>query len=396
MNWTDIGNSLAASKFIIYGLIALLLYILIPEGCYTALDILKNLLNAVGSILLVGGIFEVAFKDQFIKEVSNNFVKTIFLDSSSLAHFTKKDLETMKISLQQKLLNGNTTEYTKKILHMINHSFFDMARGEHKNSDFNMYFQYYNSALYVKKREPGSKTVEIEYKIKYELVNNSFKISKNNEFELQEAEIDIFARRFFPLVLSQEENTVTQELLKLTIKSDDTFKDYAEEITQGLFVEKTLASDEKDNIRIQEDVKRQIQKKDNVASTESTPFKEKFKKTLIIEKTLRIITSYDDITFSHIFKRPTINYSIQYNDENVDVNMKDYLTLKLFSGLNKKVNDKIHPALQGKVISLHVSEGVLLPGEGVIIVALRNYFMNNDCTCCEKIYGGVSNVVCQS
>lgn len=388
MTWEDISNSLAASKFIIYGLIALLLYVLIPEGCYAITDILKNLLNAAGSILLVGGIFEIVFKDKFIKEVSNNFVKTIFLDPSSLQHFTQKDLEMMKTSLQNKLLNGNSTEYTKKILHMINESFFNMARGTHKNPVFNMYFQYYNSSLYVKKRKPNSNNVEIEYKIKYELINNSYKILDDNKFELQEAEIDLFAKRFFPLTLSQQESVITQELLKLTIKCDENFKDYAEEISQGLFIEKALTSDEKDDIRIQEDVKKQIQKKPTKDSDESTVFMVKFKKSLIIEKTLKIITTYNDITFSHIFKRPTINYSIQYIDENVDTSMKDYLTLKLFSGLNKKVNDKIHPALQGNVISLHVSEGLLLPGEGVIIVALREYFLNNDCNSCPKINEG--------
>lgn len=359
-------SNIFASQFIIYGLLALLFYTLIPEEGHASVNILKNILNAIGSILLVGGIFEVAFKDKFIGEVSDNFVKTIFLDSNSLEHFKSKDLISMKRSIQERLLHGKNSEYSEKILRMINDSFFHMAQGNHKNNDFNKYFQYYNSVIYVNKKEPDSQKVTIEYEIKYEIVNNY----TNEEGIITESEVDIFSKRFFPLSLSTEDNIITQELSSLKITKDNDYIDYKEEIRNGSFKEKTIGHEEQDSIKIQEDVKRQIKYK------EDEDFRIKFKKSLIVEKKIKIITMYNDIGFYHTFKRPTINYSIQYHDENVSVKTKDYLTLRLFSGLNKKPNDKIHPVLKGKVISLHVSDGLLLPGEGICIVALRDNFMN--------------------
>lgn len=354
----------AGAIFIISGLISLIIYLLIPETCNSFFSMLKNLLNALGSILIVGGIFEIAFKDKFIKEVSNNFVKTIFLDQSSLENFKSDELNQMNKSIQKKLLKNNYNHYTKKIISMVNDSFFEMAKGTHNNKDFNIFFQYYNSILYVNKKENDKDYISIDYEIKYELINNSE--------EKKEVEIDVFSKRFFPLTLSLEDNIVTQELLSLSIKKDGTGKDYSQEIKNNKFIEQTLDKDDLDNIRIQEDVKRQIQYKNE---GDFSPFKIKFKEAVIVEKKLKIYTRYNDIGFSHIFKRPTLNYTIQYHDENVSVDTKDYLTLRLFSGLNKKPNDKIHPVLKGKVITLHVSDGLLLPGEGISIVALRDDFM---------------------
>lgn len=357
------------SWFIILGLCALLFYTLIPTNQNEFVQIVKNLLNAIGSILLVGGIFEIMFKEKFISEVSESFVKTIFLDSNSLNHFKYDELFLMQKSIQNKLLNGNKTEYTQKILDMINDSFFAMARGKHKTQDFNTHFQYYNSFLYVNKKKNNSNKVEIEYEIKYEVVNNT--LDENGH--LLDIELEIFSKRFFPLALSQEENSITQELVGLTIKADDTFKDYKDEIKNQKFQEITVEIEEQDSVKIQEDIKRQIQFKKDVSTFET--FKMKFKKSMIVEKKIKIITMYNDIGFYHTFKRPTLNYSMQYHDENVNTDTKDYLTMRLFSGLSKKPNDKIHPVLKGKVISLHVSDGILLPGEGICVVALREKFM---------------------
>lgn len=365
MNEKSFFSKYAGSIFIILGLIFLIVYLLIEEDCSPFLNIVKNLTNAVGSILIVGGIFEIAFKDKFIKEVSNNFVKTIFLEQSSLENFKPEELNQMNKSIQKKLLKENKNHYTNKIITMINDSFFEMAKGTHHNKDFNTFFQYYNSILYVNKKEEKDDFVNIDYEIKYEILNNSQ--------DKEEVTIDIFSKRFFPLTLSTKDTFITQELVSLNIKSDGKGIDYAKDISNGKFKELTLDKDDLDNIRIQEDIKRQIQySEDNTL----TAFKATFKNSLIVEKKIKIKTLYKDIGFSHIFKRPTLNYSIQYHDENVSVETKDYLTLKLFSGLNKKPNDKIHPVLKGKVISLHVSDGLLLPGEGISIVALRDNFMS--------------------
>ncbi|MFA7021672.1 hypothetical protein [Aliarcobacter sp.] len=360
MNKKSFFSKFASSAFMIIGLIFLIVYLLIPENAHPIFDILRNLSNALGSILIIGGIFEIVFKEKFIKEVTSSFVKTIFLKPASLENFKDEELEQINKSIQSRLLYGNRNNYySNRILTMINDSFYEMAKGTHHNKDFNTFFQYYNSVLYVNERKENY--VNIEYEIKYEIINNT----KNKE----EVEIDIFSKRFFPLSLSLADSCVTQELTYLNIKSDGKSMDYSKEIRDGKFKEQTLDKDDLDNIRIQEDVKRQIQEdKDGTFS----PFKVKFKEKLIVEKKIKIVTLYDDISFSHIFKRPTLNYSIQYHDENVSVNTKDYLTLRFFSGLNKKSSDKIHPVLKGKVISLHVSDGLLLPGEGISIVALRD------------------------
>ncbi len=357
----------ASYIFIILGLIFIILFLLIPENNTSELNqILKNLCNALGSILIVGGIFEIAFKEKFIKEVSNNFVKTIFLKSSTLDNFKEEELEQINKSIQNKLLNNNRTNIcSNKILTMINDSFYQMAKGTHNKTEFNTYFQYFNATLYVKKKEETKKEnndiVEIEYDLKYEIRNN-----KKNQDEI---EVGIFTKRFFPLNLSLKDDCLTQELTHLTIKKDGESKDYANEIKEGLFKEITINKEEKDMIKIQEEVKRQIQLKNKDAEYEE--FKVSFKNTMIIEKKIKIVTLFDDIHYSHIFSRPTLNYSIQYYDENVSVKDKDYLTLRLFSGLNKKTNDRIHPNLKGQLISLNISDGILLPGEGISIVALR-------------------------
>jgi len=123
------------------------------------------------------------------------------------------------------------------------------------------------------------------------------------------------------------------------------------------------------NICIQQDIKRQIQRKKDDGGHEV--FQVNFNKTLVVEKKIQIKTTYSDICYSHIFKRPTLNYSISYSDENVDHKTKDYITMRLFSGLNKKNNDRIHPTLYGNTISLSVHGDLLLPGEGLTIIALR-------------------------
>lgn len=353
----------ASYIFIIFGLIFIILFLLIPENNTNEFNqILKNLFNALGSILIVGGIFEIAFKEKFIKEVSNNFVKTIFLKSSTLDNFKEEELEQINKSIQNKLLNNNRTNIcSNKILTMINDSFYQMAKGTHNKTEFNTYFQYFNATLYVKKKEENEDIVEIEYDLKYEI--------RNNKKHQDEIEVGIFTKRFFPLNLSLKDECLTQELTHLTIKKDGESKDYTSEIKDGLFKEITISKEEKDMIKIQEEVKRQIQLQEKGA--ESKEFKVSFRNTMIVEKKIKIVTLFDDIHYSHIFSRPTLNYSIQYYDENVSVKDKDYLTLRLFSGLNKKTNDRIHPNLKGQLISLNISDGILLPGEGISIVALR-------------------------
>ncbi len=360
-------NKIPSYLFIILGLFSIIIYLLIPENHSSEwVQIVRNLFNPLGSILIVGGIFEIAFKEKFIKEVSENFVKTIFLEPNNLNNFKEEDLEQMHSSIQNKLLENNRNSIcSQKIVTMINDSFYQMAKGTHNKNIFNTFFQSYISSIYVKKRENmNDDKVTIEYEMKYELINNK----KNGE----EVKVDIFAKRFFPLILSSQNTFKTQELNLLTIKKDDeSIIDYSQDIKNSQFEEITLNKDDFDNITIQEQVKRQIQyKKDG--NDEFKPLEVSFKNRLIVHKKIKISTLHDDIHYSHIFNRPTLNYTIRYLDENVSTDTKDYLTLRLFSGLNKKSSDKIHPTLAGNSISLSVSEGILLPGEGISIVALRN------------------------
>lgn len=358
-------SKLASSFFIIFGLLSIIAYILIPQSDNYVLEILRNLFNALGAILIVGGIFESIFKEKFIEEVSNKFVKAIFLKPSTLNNFKDKELEEMNKNIQSKLLKKNKNNTCSvKIISMINNSFYQMAKGTHDKDEFNTFFQYYNSMMYVnKKTEESQETVEIEFILKYEIINNK----KDKET----VNVGIFAKRFFPLSLSSKENCITQELISLSIKKDnESIKDYSEDIKNNKFKEIIVEKEERDSIKIQEAIKRQIQyKKDGDA--DFSPFEVDFHHKMIVEKKIKVVTLFNDITYSQIFNRPILNYSIQYYDENVSSTDKDYLTLKLFSGLNKKVNDKIHPILKGNLISLNISDGILLPGEGINIVALR-------------------------
>lgn len=392
-NEKNLVQAFAQAQFIIYGMLCIIFSLGIPDVlCFSfspepwSMSLVKNVFNAFGSILIVGGIFEIRLKNQFIKEVSQDFIKALFLEKSSLEHFNRDDLRQMKTNLQEQLLRSGNTHFKKKCMNMINGSFFKIAQGNHHNPDFNMYYDYYKVDMYVKKS--AGRYVEVEYDLKYKLVNNQV----DEEGHIVPSNNNVFAKRFFPPFAAEEE---TQKLMAFSVKVDggDTV-DYAVEIAKGMFQEQIVNKGVEDDIRaIQEDVKKQILKKEAeplaVTGSESLPhgsveqeqsapdiyepYTIEFNDYLIVEKKLMIKTLYSDLVYNHIFKRPTLSYQIHYIDENVDVSLKDidYLSLRLFSGLNKKNNDKIHPILKGNSISLSVSDELLLAGEGISILAMR-------------------------
>lgn len=379
--WQAEGGKLAKAKFIICGMVSIIVSLSLPKSvCIPfifdaefSLNILTNIFNAIGSILIVGGIFEVRFKDQFIREVSKDFIKSLFLDRSSLGRFDEPELLNMKKNIQKELLGECNRSYKKKFLRMIDDSFFKIARGKHTDDDFNMYYEYYTVVIYVRKSD--NEYVNIEFDLKYKLVNNKI----DQDGKLTENQNNIFAKRFFPPFSAEEK---TQTVLSLKIKADDRHIDYSKEITKGSFEEQIINKSSEDNVKaLQEDVKKQIQKHQEDDSFE--PIQIKFKKNIILEKKVLVKTLYTDLNYIHIFKIPTMNYSIHFIDENVDVNVEhmDYLSLRLFSGLNKKNNDKIHPVLKGNSISLSVSNELLLPGEGLSINSVRKDW-------CKRQYQG--------
>lgn len=170
----NIQSQVTKAKFIIFGMIFIIVSLSLPQHCSIgswefSLNIWINIFNAIGSILIVGGIFEVVFKDQFIKQVSKDFIKALFLDKSSLHHFNHDDLTQMKKNIQEELLGEHNKHFKNKLLRMLNESFFRIAQGKHINDDFNMYYDYYNVVIYVKKST--SNYVCIEYDLKYKLKN---------------------------------------------------------------------------------------------------------------------------------------------------------------------------------------------------------------------------------
>jgi hypothetical protein len=366
------SSKFAKAKFIIYGMLAIIVSLSLPESIKIdflsptsfSLFFLMNVFNAIGAILIVGGIFEIILKDQFIQEVSKDFIKALFLERSSLGRFNQSDLIQMKTNIQEELLGKGNNHFKNKLMHMINNSFFQIARGTHANEDFNMFYDYYNVVIYIK--GSSKRFIEIEYDLKYKLINN--KVDEKRQL-IDSVLTTVFAKRFFP---SFKDDDVTQKVLSLVIKKDGQLYDYKEDIDKGLFVEQILNKGTEDDIKaLKEDVKKQIQRKNDDESF--SPLEVKFHDYLIVEKKILVKTLYTDFNYSHIFKRPTLNYSIHFIDENVDVSLEevDYLSLRLFSGLNKKNNDKIHPVLKGNSISLTVSDELLLAGEGISINSIR-------------------------
>jgi len=364
----NMTNMFAKYKFMIYGMASIITSLAMPTSIVIdyliepiSLSFLINTFNALGSILIIGGIFEITMKDKFIKDVTKDFIKALFLDKSSLGHFTQDDLFLMKKNLQQALLGKRNYHYKNKFSAMLNDSFFQIARGRHKNKEFNMFFDYYTVVIYIKK-SLDSKYVEVEFDLKYKLVNNTF----DDEGNPREVENGIFVKRFFPPFAKEEP---TQELISMSTTADGIRNTYS----ATDFTEKIVNKDTSDNVKaIKEDVKKQLQKKTG-EEDETEEILLKFKDTLILEKKISVKTLYNDINYTHIFKRPTLNYSIHFIDENVDMSITDvdYLSLRLFSGLNKKNNDKIHPVLKGNSISLTVSDELLLAGEGIMINSVR-------------------------
>ncbi len=327
--------------------------------------LLKNLLNAIGSIFIVGGIFEILYKKVFLEEIATDFTSKLFLDKDAIQKFDPNNLKRMMINIQRVLSKTKNEKYQDKILKIVNNHLIPLINGCHRNNKFNVYYDYYDLNISVKEVE--DEFIVMDYISKYKIVN-----AKKGK-----ATHTILSRFSFPQI--GEKVYKNQDLLKLTVTKDyqDT-KNYAEDIKNKKFelVEIDMIKED-DNIRAQKnkDVKKQLQLKTNDGHKE---LKEDFSKWLVVEEHSNIRTLYLDDLYSFIARAPILNFSIHFTDKTIDHELINPLSLKLFSGLNKIKDDRIHPIYQGDTVSLTIRDELLLPGEGVIISSKRKKYEKND------------------
>jgi len=358
-NKNNYQTKIASYGFMITGGICLIFSILIDANVTGFWLFIKNILNALGSIFIVGGVFEIAYKKKFADELSTDFTTKLFLDKDAIQNFEKDNLRKMVQNIQLALSKGKHNEYQNKIMKLMNNHFLCMLDGTHQNEEFNSYYDYYDINIHIE--ESKEEFITVNYNLKYKIINH------NPKNKIKQS---ILAKRFFPQV--SQENMIYQELESLKVISDYKKEiSYLEEIEQNKFKEVDVKYDrvhDAISAKKNKEIKKQIQLI-NSDSTEELIVE--FSKFLIIEKSIKIKTLYTDEIFSHIFRKPVLNFMFSYIDNNIDTSLDNPIELRLFSGLNKIKNDKLHPVQQGKKVSLSVHNELLLPGEGITTISKR-------------------------
>lgn len=348
--------------YLILGFISLVISLLItPTADESGFLLLKNIFNAIGSLFIVGGFFEMTFKEKFVKELSTDFTQKLFLQQDSIKHFGQDNLRDMLKNIQIVLSKENST-YQKKLIELMNDHFLSMLQATHKNNEFNSYYEFYDINLNIK--DKNEKYIIIDFHLKYKIINIDHE---------KQVEQSILARRFFPQFKDMSDDFVFQELKELLIIDDGKETNYLKEIKNNQFVEVDIdANSLTDSVNATKngDTKKQIHFKQN-DTAKPKELKVSFKKELVVEKRIQIKTLYTDDIYSHIFKKPILNLNVHYTDLYIDENIENPLELRLFSGLNKTKNDKVRSIYQGDSVSLAIYGDLLLPGEGVMIMSRR-------------------------
>lgn len=351
-------NDAIKNQFILYSLGVFLLYFVLNSLNPITADsniiyiTFLNLINALGSLLLITGLYDVVLKDKFQKETTTNFVKTLLLENDYLQNFNLKEIENMMLKLENKVICSDKNEhYKKKIINLIHDKILPMGGGTNDSDEINTFFEHYDEEIIYEKSD-DKKFVTCKIITNYKLINNSNKTISQT----------IFTKKVFNSKILESISTPL-EVASLELIIDGKKQDGYTNIGDKFIVEKV----EKEAVSISNDdtIVMQIQEKKD--ETNTIEFKRKFKDSIVVKKELKITIPYDDIIYGHTFHRPMLNYSIRFRDNNA----KEVIGI-LRSAFHKKTDDTITITKpQDNEIVIKLNDDLLLPKEGITMVTIR-------------------------
>jgi hypothetical protein len=350
------------NQFIIFSLVAFLIYFalnsLFPITATSNILYISilNIINAIGGLFLITGLYDVVLKDKFQKETTVNFVKTLLLENNYLKNFNLEEIENMMLKLENKVICSDKNEhYKKKIINLIHDKILPMGSGTSGSDELNTFFEYYNEEI-IYSTSINKDFLECKVITDYKLINNSNDKISQTIFTKKMLNRKVFEYRDVPLEVKSLELTIDGKVI-------DDYKDSTS--LKDIF---KVESDVGGAISItnEDNTVMQIQEKTSDGST-AIEFKREFKESIVVKKELKIVIPYDDVTYGHTFHRPMLNYSIRFTDENA----KKVIGV-LRSAFHKKTDDTItitNP--QDNTVVIKLNDDLLLPKEGITIVTIR-------------------------
>jgi len=354
------------NQFILYSLFAFILYAII-SGLAGATPhflvlTLMNLVNALGGLLLIAGLYDVTMKEKYQRETTNQFVKTLFLEDKYIDSFNDDDLIAMMGNIQRKLLNVNKNkDFKDKVLYLINSKILPLGRGKLADDYANSIFEDYDENVVMKQvKIDEALFIEFSVSVKYKLLNNSDKKSLEQE---------IFTRKFIDKsVESCSSPALVLNELEITIDGKHT--KYTKTMIDDMI---TLIKDietPQNTISNTQTVMFQFQEKyihEPGGEEVYKPFTKKFYNSIQVAKKYKVLTPIDDVIYGHLFHRPIMNFSIRVRDESATK-----LTGMLRSAFHKRNDDKISiESSTPNEVEIKLKNDLLLPQEGVVFFSQR-------------------------
>ncbi|PHO10305.1 hypothetical protein CPG37_04465 [Malaciobacter canalis] len=351
------------NKFIVLSLITFLGYFIIsgqfPPGPQQTIYVtFLNLLNAIGGLLLITGLYDVTLKEQFQNETIENFIKTLYLDNKYVSRFKKEELRNIFAKVLKEFIKSDINSiYKNKITEHISKNIIPMARGEHSDSKINTYFKHYDEQIVCFKSKDKN-VIRCKVATSYELINNtSLPISQT-----------IFTLKNIPNCHSLNFDKVLKLIsLKIFVDGKEE-KQYSKPdfLKENFKVaeangQSTSVSTYSERVQIKQIVKKGEEE-------ELIEFKKKFNKKLKVKKVFEIDIPYFDNNYTHIFHRPILNYSLTYKDYNASK-----VEGVLISAFHKKSDDTIHMnPIEENEFKIELKEDLVLPKEGLTVISRRN------------------------
>ena len=318
-----------SNRFIITALLGFIAYFNISEEYVS----LRNIINAMSSVILIAGLFEVYLQKMYISTLSQNIINGFFSKKESLDLIKKEDIINSMNNMMNYLANDLHNDLQNKFSNRVSTHFIDVFKDDNCEH-LHTFYSRYSLNIIIKKRGRNVNYINTHYKLTYTLVNNSNNEIAHNIFKKRGVEKTFFDAH--PDIL---------ELKNLEIKVDNS---PTQIIDVNEFTLKEVPIPDKVSINNREQITCATLYKDD------KPYEVKFKDKLVIKKNIVIKTSINDIIYKCHFNRLATNIDITLSDEgakkihilngfafiskeNIDI------TDVLDNNKNIKVNDLVFP-----------------------------------------------------
>lgn len=329
--------TLAQYKFIIMALVGFLVYTQIPDKHTTIL----NIVNAISSLLLITGLFDVVLKQEYLQQLSQHIINGFFAKKDSIKNIPKHILVQNINNMLDVLSDSLHDNLKEKFKYRVSTYFINIFNSD-SNEKIHTFYKDYNLKIKINKKEVSQNYCSTTYDLSYTLVNNS-----NTQINH-----DIFKVRGFNKELI-DENILSVNLLKIKIDNKD-----IEEIDIN-----TLKM-----IEVPLPIEATTNNIDNIIcltiGTENTPYKVKFNKELQVTKQLTIKIPKKDILYKCHFNRLATNAKITF----IDKNAKNIHILNSFAFIEKKNIDIEDIDIDTKQITIN---DLVFPKDAISFISER-------------------------